>query len=74
MVKIDKEKFKNCKGYSIILRPDFGKSPSIEVDCIKKVYVDDEDYISSVDYVNPYTFRSHWCYGHQVDDILYKFD
>lgn len=71
-VKLDMEKF-NSKEYDIevILRPEFGTGSPIKTPWVKTIYTDDDDIITEVDYVHPETYRKHWAYGHQVDEVIY---
>ena len=72
MVVLDMEKYNECKKIELVLRPDFGSSPPIKVGFIRNISTDTEtNAISMVDYVHPATFKNHWAYGHQVDEVLY---
>lgn len=70
MIKLDTEKYKT-HNIEVTLRPDFGTSPPIKVRFVKRIFVDDEGYVTSIDYTHPKTFESHWAYGHQIDNIAY---
>ena len=70
MIKLDTEKYKT-HNVEVILRPDFGTSPPIKVRFVKRIFVDDEGYVTSIDYTHPKTYRNHWAYGHQIDNIAY---
>ena len=70
MIKLDIEKYKTHK-VEVVLRPNFGTSPPIKVKFVKRIYVDDEGVVTSIDYTHPKTYESHWAYGYQIDDIIY---
>ena len=70
MIKLDIEKYKTHK-VEVVLRSDFGTSPQIKTKFINRIYVDDEGFVASIDYIHPKTFQDHWAYGYQIDDITY---
>lgn len=71
MIKLDRNKFTGTNHCMLTLRPNFGRDRPIKVNFITSIYVNEEDYITSVDYRHPATFMSHYCYGHQIDNIEY---
>ena len=74
MVIIDKLKLKTGDyKVKLLLRPDFGKGEPIWIDHIicLRFKSDESNELTSVDYINPNTFRSHFAYGHQIDKVEY---
>lgn len=70
MIKLDIDKIGKYNMYAIV-RGGFGKEKPLLISSISQVYTDDDGFVTALDYFNPIDSINHWCYGHQIDDIVY---
>lgn len=70
MIKIDIDKVNSYNMYAIV-RGGFGKENPLLISLISKIHINDDGFICGLDYYNPIDSTDHWCYGHQIDNIVY---
>lgn len=70
MITLDNSKFRGIKYCNAILRPNWGKGEPIEVTFITNIFVDDNNYITALNYMDEFC-RLRGANGNQIDQIIY---